>query len=126
MARLLLSITLCLLSFEWALSVEAPDPDSSDGPEVRFGTSHVQHKEAQWEKTDGTWEEEVELVPRNYWRWPAAVHDKKVCATLFGINNASRLLRCHGRNVRRLGDDWSEKLANERGRAKDYELLAPV
>ena len=58
------------------------------------------------------------------WRLPEAIHMKECRAALLGLRRAVRSRTCWGSLVCSLGDNLSEVLACERGRARNHELNA--
>eukprot|EP00972_Heterocapsa_arctica_P001072 151169-Heterocapsa_arctica.AAC.1 len=60
------------------------------------------------------------------WSRPAAIHNKEARAALLGLRRAAGSVWMHDSLLLSLGDNLSETLANDRGRARDRELLAIV
>ena len=112
------------------LDIPLPDPeppprcpaDSRPPPRVRQEVvGLVPQLLARWVQPD-RWHR----VMAGAWRRPEAIHNKEARAALLGLRRAAQQPRNYGRSLLSLGDNLSEILAFDRGRARDHELLALV
>ena len=58
------------------------------------------------------------------WKRPDAIHIKEGRASLLGLQRGCRRAECRGRVILSVGDNMSEILGCEKGRARDRELNA--
>ena len=57
------------------------------------------------------------------WRRPEAIHNKEARAALLGLRRATQQPRNYGRSLLSLGDNLSEIMAFDRGRARSYTVV---
>ena len=66
------------------------------------------------------------LVVEGAWRSTSAIHTLEARIALLGLRRASRCLKNHHTRVLSIGDNMSEILASEKGRAADYSLRSLI